>query len=222
VRVVASGAPDSQPADPPAAKPAPSAPAPDVKPARAAKTYNVKIANFAFAPANVSIRLGDVVKWTWAGEDVNHSVTSTNGQAEEFESHPGLKIGEITKAPAGGSFSHTFTHEGTFTYFCRVHPGMTGKVTVGPAPVRVRIVRVKRSSGSLRVSYRLTKPADVRAMVYKAGKRVVTKTTKGKSGANSVRIVLPRSARKAALRVVLKGGPEDTAQARASVRALSR
>jgi plastocyanin len=222
VKVVASGAPASQPADPPAAKPAPAAPAPDVKPARAAKTYDVKIADFAFAPANVSIRLGDVVKWSWTGADVNHSVTSTNGQAEQFESHPGLKIGEITKAPAGGTFSHTFTHEGSFTYFCRVHPGMTGKVTVGPAPVRVRIVHVKRASGSLRVSYRLTKPADVKAMVYKGGKRVVTKTTKGKSGSNSVRIVLPRSARKAALRVVLRGGADGTAQARASVRAVRR
>lgn len=221
VKVVASGAPDTQPADPPAAAPTP-APAPDVAPARAAKTYNVKIANFAFAPANVSIRLGDVVKWSWTGEDVNHSVTSTTGQAEEFESHPGLKIGEITKAPAGGSFSHTFTHEGTFTYFCRVHPGMTGKVTVGPAPVRVRIVRVKRGSGSLRVSYRLTKPSAVKAMVYKAGKRVVTKTARGKSGANSLRIVLPKSARKAALRVVLRGGSDGTAQARASVRAVGR
>ncbi len=222
VRVVASGAPANQPADPPAAKPAPAPPPADVKPARAAKTYDVKIANYAFAPANVSIRLGDVVRWSWTGTDTNHSVTSTNGQAEQFESHPGLKIGEITKAPAGGSFSHTFTHEGVFTYFCRVHPGMTGKVTVGPAPVRVRIVRVKRGSGSLRVSYRLTKPSAIKAMVYKAGKRVVTKTTKGRSGANSVRIVLPRSARKAALRVVLRSGTDGTAQARASVRAVSR
>jgi plastocyanin len=221
VSVVAAGAPDTQPADPPSSATTPP-PAQNQTPGRAAKTFNVKVANFAFAPANVSIKLGDAVKWSWTGEDVNHSVTATTGQSEDFDSHPGLKISEITKAPAGGSFTHVFTHEGTFTYFCRVHPGMTGKVTVGPSPVRVRIVRVKRGSGSLRVSYRLTKSAAVKAMVYKSGKRVVTKATKGKSGANALRIVLPRSARRAALRVVLRGGPDGTAQARASVRAVAR
>jgi plastocyanin len=208
VRVVASGAPDTQPANPPSG--APPAPTAGVKPAASAKTYNVKVA------------LGDVVKWSWTGEDVNHSVTANVSQIEQFESHSGLKISEVTKAPAGGAFSHVFTHEGTFKYFCRVHPGMTGEVAVGPAPVRVRIVRVKRGTGSLRVSYRLTKPSEVKAMVYRAGKRVVTKTTKGESGANSVRIVLPRSARRAALKVVLRGGSDGAAHARASVRALTR
>jgi plastocyanin len=222
VNVVASGAPDTQPANPPSSTPA-LPPAPDVKPARTAKTFNVKVADFAFAPAKLSIALGDVVKWSWTGEDVNHSVTGNAGQIEQFESHPGQKISEVTKAPAGGAFTHVFTHEGTFKYFCRVHPGMVGEVTVGAAPVRVRIVRIKRGSGSLRVSYRLTKPASVKAMVYKAGKRVVTKVTKGKSGDNSVRIVLPRSARKAALKVVLHGGEGAAiAKARASVRAVGR
>ncbi len=221
VNVVASGAPDVQPANPPSSAPAP-APAQVAKAARTAKTYNVKVADFVFAPANLSIKLGDVVKWSWTGEDVNHSVTATAGQAESFESHPGAKISEVTKAPAGGSFSHVFTHEGTFTYLCRVHPGMTGKVTVGAAPLRVRIVKVKRGTGSLRVSYRLTKRAAVKAIVYKGAKRVVTKAVKGRAGANSVRIVLPKSARRAALRVVLRGGDEGAAQARASVRALRR
>ena len=221
VRVVASGAPDTQPANPVAAAPAP-APAQAVKPSRAAKTFAVKVAEFAFTPPNLSIALGDVVKWSWTGADVNHSVTATAGQAESFDSHPGLKISDITKAPAGGSFSHVFTHEGTFTYFCRVHPGMTGKVTVGPVPVRVRIVKVKRGPGSLRVSYRLTKRADVKAIVYKAGKRVVTKTVKGRGGDNALRIVLPKSARRAALKVVLRGGTDGAAQARATVRAVAR
>ncbi len=219
VTVVASGAPVTQPADPPAA-PKPAAPAQTVNPARAAKTYNVKVADFTFAPANLSIALGDVVKWNWTGEDTNHSVTATAGQKESFESHPGLKISEVVKAPTGGSFSHEFAHEGTFTYLCRVHPGMTGKVTVGPAPLRVRIVTVKRGTGSLQVSYRLTKRSAVKAMVYKAGKRVVTKSTKGRSGANSLRIVLPKSARRAALKIVLRGGPDGAAQAKLTVRAL--
>jgi len=221
VNVVASGAPDTQPANPPSSTTPPPA-APAVKPARAAKTFNVKVADFAFAPAKLSIALGDVVKWNWSGQDVNHSVTGNAGQSEQFESHPGLKVPEVTKGPAGGTFSHVFTHEGTFKYFCRVHPGMIGEVTVGAAPVRVRIVGVKRGSGSLRVSYRLTRPAAVKATVYRSGERILTKSTKGKSGANSILIVLPSSARKAALKVVLRGGAGGQAQARATVRAVSR
>jgi plastocyanin len=222
VRVVSSGAPDSQPATPPASTPAPAPAQQNAAPARDAKTYNVKIADFAFAPANLSIATGDVVKWNWTGADTNHSVTSTAGEAETYESHPGLKISEVTKAPTGGSFAHTFTHEGTFTYFCRVHPGMKGKITVGPAPLRVRIVSVKRSSGSLRLSYRMTKTGTVKAQVFRNGKRVVTKSAKGRGGANSLRIVLPRSARKAALKVVLRAGPDEKVMARASVRAARR
>jgi plastocyanin len=223
VRVVASGAPDTQPANPPATPRAPApAPAPNVAPARTAKTHAVKIADFAFAPANVSIAVGDVVKWSWTGTDTNHSVTSTAGQAEDYESHPGLKTSEVTKAPAGGSFSHTFTHQGTFTYLCRVHPDMKGKVTVGPAPLRGRIVSVKRASGSLRLSYRLTKASAVKAQVFRGAKRILTKSAKGLSGANTLRIVLPRSAGQAALKVVLRGGPAGKVVARASVRAMRR
>jgi plastocyanin len=222
VQVVASGAPDTQPTTPKSSPP-PPAPAANVKPAASAKIFNVKVADFAFAPAKLSIALGDVVKWSWTGEDVNHSVTANAGQTEQFESHPGLKISEVTKAPAGGPFSHTFTNEGTFKYFCRVHPGMTGEITVGPAPIRVRIVKVKRGTGSLNVSYRLTKAASVKALVYRGSKRIVTKSTKGKSGANSVRIVLPGSARHSALKVILRGGTNGVmAQARATVRAVSR
>jgi plastocyanin len=221
VRVVASGAPAVQ-LPTPAAAPAPPAAAQVVAPARAAKTYAVKIADFAFTPAKLAIAVGDAVKWNWSGTDVNHSVTAKPGQAESFDSHPGLKLADITRGPAGGTFSHVFTHEGTFTYVCRVHPDMTGSVTVGPAPLRVRIAGVKRASGSLSVSYRLTKPANVKAIVYRSGKRVVTKTTKGRSGANTMRIVLPRSARRAALRVVLRGGADGAVQARASIRAVKR
>ncbi len=220
VRVVAGGAPDVQPANPPAD--APTAPAQTAKPARAAKTFDVKIADFAFTPANLSIAVGDAVRWSWTGEDLNHSVTSTAGQAESYESHPGMKISEVTKAPAGGFFSHVFTHAGTFTYLCRVHPGMTGKVRVGAAPVRVRIVKVKRGTGSLNVRYHLTKRATVKAIVYKGAKRVVTTTAKGRGGANTLRIVLPKSSRRAALKVVLRGGTAGSAQARATVRAVAR
>jgi hypothetical protein len=99
---------------------------------------------------------------------------------------------------------------------------MKGKVTVGPAPLRGRIVSVKRASGSLRLSYRLTKASAVKAQVFRGAKRILTKSAKGLSGANTLRIVLPRSAGHAALKVVLRGGPAGKVVARASVRAMRR
>ena len=221
VRVVAGGAPDTQPDAPAAAPPAP-APAQNATAAPNAKTHAVKVADFAYTPANLSIAAGDVVKWSWTGADKNHSVTSSEGSPESYESHPGLKISEILKAPTGGTFSRAFKQEGTFAYFCRTHPGMKGKVTVGPAPLRVRIVSVKRSSGSLRVSYRATKTTTVKAQVFRGAKRVATKTAKGRGGANTMQITLPRSARRVALKVVLRGGPDAKIMAKANVRALRR
>ncbi len=217
VNVVGSGAPAVQPPDPPPAATSapPAATALAARPARAAKHYDVKVADFAYTPPKLSIAAGDDVTWRWTGTDLNHSVTSKEGSAETFESHPGMKISAVTAAPAGGSFTHVFGKEGTFAYFCRVHPGMTGEITVGPRPLRVRISGVKRKGGTLRVSYRLTKPAALKAIVYRSGKRVASKAVKGKSGSNAVRITLPRSARRATLRVVLRG---EGTQARATVK----
>jgi plastocyanin len=221
VQVVASGAPATQPETAPTPAPKPAA-AQIATPARDAKTHAVKVADFVYSPANLSIAAGDVVRWSWTGEDRNHSVTSAAGSSESYESHPGLKISEVTKAPTGGSFSRAFAKEGTFAYFCRVHPDMKGKITVGAAPLRVRIVSVKRGSGSLRVSYRLTKTSTVKAQVFRGDKRVVTKSAKGRGGANTMQIALPRSARRAALKVVLRGGPDARVMARATVRAVPR
>lgn len=92
-------------------------------PARGA-TYAVAIADFAFAPATLTITAGDTV--TWTNEDpVAHTATSTTGA---FDS------GELAQ---GESFSFTFTAAGTYDYLCTPHPSMTGRIVVqaaAPAP----------------------------------------------------------------------------------------
>jgi plastocyanin len=103
-------------------------------PARAA-TKDVSVSAFAFSPATVDIAPGDTVKWTFAGPDLNHSTTSDAGQAESWESDPGI----ATPVHAmGDTFSHTFSVTGQFGYLCRVHPSMRGTVRVTapgqPAP----------------------------------------------------------------------------------------
>src|SRR3954466_4736139 len=90
------------------------------------------ISNFAFNPASGTIMQGDAVTWTWAGPDTNHSVTSDPNQTDSFDSDPGRTPTSADHLP-GSTFAHTFNTSGTFTYICKVHPFMTGKVVVnGP------------------------------------------------------------------------------------------
>lgn len=99
-----------------------------------AATIAVNIADKTFEPGDVVIAVGDTVTWT-VTKSINepHTVTSgtpsATGNGAVFDSSkddPGL-----TKLKAdGGTFSFTFDKEGTFDYFCTIHPTMTGKVTV--------------------------------------------------------------------------------------------
>ena len=75
----------------------------------------VNIANFAFAPADVTVKVGQTVTWT-NNDQMAHTVTGST-----FDS------GQI--AP-GATFSFTFAKAGTYDYKCSIHPSMTAKVTV--------------------------------------------------------------------------------------------
>jgi plastocyanin len=96
---------------------------------------------------NVStINAGDTVTWVWEA-DMNHGVTAGvcppggGGGGGGYVVMPGYGGGDCTPSntwesavQATGSYSHTFTTAGTFTYYCPVHLGaMTGKVIVQPA-----------------------------------------------------------------------------------------
>lgn len=78
----------------------------------------VRIEDFAFAPANIVVDVGTTV--TWTNEDnVAHTVTSDEG-------------GELDSPLLGEneSFSHTFDQPGAYAYHCTPHPNMKGLVTV--------------------------------------------------------------------------------------------
>jgi amicyanin len=78
----------------------------------------VRIEDFAFAPANITIDAGTTVTWT-NYDSVVHTVTSDDG--DELDS-PLLGKNE--------TFSHTFGTPGVFAYHCTPHPYMRGLVTV--------------------------------------------------------------------------------------------
>jgi len=80
----------------------------------------VRVANFAFAPDALTVRVGDTVTWEFHQAGAPHNVVSTSGPTS-FNS--GVPQGK-------GRFAYTFTQPGTYTYVCTVHPNMRATVTV--------------------------------------------------------------------------------------------
>ena len=98
-----------------------SAPAPAPTPAPAPSPTptitEVKISGFTFIPAIVTVSAGSTVTWT-NQDSAPHTVTS---ETDLFDSGR-LSIND--------SSSYTFTDRGTFSYYCKIHPSMRGKVIV--------------------------------------------------------------------------------------------
>jgi plastocyanin len=84
-----------------------------------ASTTEVKIDNFSFGPATLTVPVGTVVTWT-NRDDIPHTVVSTD-DSKTFKS----KVLDTDE-----KFSFTFNKAGTYAYFCSIHPKMTGKVVV--------------------------------------------------------------------------------------------
>jgi plastocyanin len=94
-----------------------------------ATTHTVSIVEFSFSPSNITINVGDTVKWVHDSSSVQHSVTADDGSFDSSPNCPPTCLG------ANSTFSHTFTKAGTFRYYCRIHGGpggvgMSGIVTV--------------------------------------------------------------------------------------------
>ena len=84
---------------------------------KSASKGEVKIDNFSFAPANLTIAAGTTVTWT-NNDDVPHVVTTDD---KSFRSKA---------LDTDDRFSYTFTKPGTYAYYCAIHPKMTAKVVV--------------------------------------------------------------------------------------------
>jgi plastocyanin len=85
---------------------------------QAAGVAQVKIDNFTFEPATLTIKQGTTVQWT-NRDDIPHTVVSDD------------KTTFKSKAlDTDDKFSYTFTKAGTYPYFCSLHPKMTAKVVV--------------------------------------------------------------------------------------------
>lgn len=78
----------------------------------------VSIRDFSFEPAQLSVEPGTTVTWTNEGNEP-HTVTADNGLFDSGVLYP------------GDSYSVQFDGMGTLSYYCTLHPSMTGGITVG-------------------------------------------------------------------------------------------
>jgi plastocyanin len=81
-----------------------------------AETIQVKIENLAFMPSQVTAHVGDTIEWVNA-DFVAHTATARDG-AWDVMMAPSATASVVLKAG------------GTVDYYCRVHPNMTGRITI--------------------------------------------------------------------------------------------
>lgn len=83
-----------------------------------AAPVEIRIDNFTFSPTTLKVAAGTTVEWI-NRDDIPHTVVSDD------------KTTFKSKAlDTDDKFSYTFTKPGTYSYFCSVHPKMTGKIVV--------------------------------------------------------------------------------------------
>ncbi len=81
------------------------------------RTHRVVLQNFAFTPAEITVRPGDTVEWV-NSDIVPHTATESNGDWDTEN----LAKGQSTQL--------VFSDLGTTQYICAYHPNMRGKITV--------------------------------------------------------------------------------------------
>lgn len=80
-------------------------------------TFEIAIQSDGFMPLIMTVPVNTTV--TWTNKDASaHTVTSDDNM---FDS------GNIN---SGGTYKHQFTATGTYTYYCNIHPQMTGTILV--------------------------------------------------------------------------------------------
>ena len=74
-----------------------------------ATKHTVKVTNFAYTPAELTIKVGDTVEWVWV--EGTHTVSSGTGCVADKKIESGQESAPFT-------FQHTFTEAGTVSYLC--------------------------------------------------------------------------------------------------------
>ncbi|HEV1997260.1 MAG TPA: plastocyanin/azurin family copper-binding protein [Candidatus Dormibacteraeota bacterium] len=86
---------------------------------REGRVVRAEIVNLCFDPDIIRVAPGETVTWT-NRDQTDHTVT---GVAGAFGSYEVIR--------PGASVASTFSHDGLYPFFCVLHPGMVGVVSVG-------------------------------------------------------------------------------------------
>jgi plastocyanin len=100
---------------------------PDNSDTNTAAADTVTIQDFAFSPANITVKPGTTVTWT-NKDSAAHTVTATDGK-KGLDNKLVLDSGTIN---SGQKYAATFSTPGVYHYRCNFHSSMTGTVTVEP------------------------------------------------------------------------------------------
>jgi plastocyanin len=87
-------------------------------PSTDAGTVSATIADFAFSPATITAKVGDVISWT-NNDSAAHTAT--------VKSDTTCTTQNLASGASGGI---VFNTAGSYDYFCKIHPTMTGKIEV--------------------------------------------------------------------------------------------
>jgi plastocyanin len=113
----AATAPSAAPA---ASEPAASAPAAGgggCSTSTEAAAVTVQIANFAFDPPEATAKVGETIGWT-NNDSTAHTATTDDGGCDTGDIAPNATAGLV------------FDAAGTYAYHCKIHPNMTGTITI--------------------------------------------------------------------------------------------
>jgi plastocyanin len=86
--------------------------------ATAAGAVPVGMKNLTFTPTETRLHVGDTVEWT-NDDFLVHTATARDGSWDFM-------------LPKGGQARLTVKTPGTFSYYCRLHPNMQGRLVVEP------------------------------------------------------------------------------------------
>jgi plastocyanin len=92
-----------------------------------ARDVTIRIADFEFTPARVTVVVGDRVEWIMGPDPEQHTVTPDRQGA-----FPGSAV--LQPGDPGDRHTVSFRRPGRYAYHCELHPNMTGVVTVVAAP----------------------------------------------------------------------------------------
>jgi len=82
-----------------------------------APSTEIKLDNFTFGPATLTVPVNSTVTWV-NKDDIPHVIASNDG------------LFKSKALDTDDKFSYTFTKAGTYPYYCSIHPKMQGKVVV--------------------------------------------------------------------------------------------